>query len=184
MYERSAGKHASRIYQRVTDDVAAADLPPEARILDVGTGPGLLPLRLSGACPQLSIDAVDLSPEMIERARHNAIAAGVSSSLTFTVGDVAHLPYPDASFDLVVSSISQHHWADPRAGMAEFRRVLRPGAAAWIYDFRWALRRAQKAVGDVGGASAVTNSFAVTKQSPLPGESRFSALGRLIIERA
>jgi ubiquinone/menaquinone biosynthesis C-methylase UbiE len=69
--------------------------------------------------------------------------------ITFTVADVGRLPFPDGSFDLVVSTISQHHWTDPAGGLQEVNRVLRPGAQAWIYDFRWVLRRAQVAAGTV-----------------------------------
>jgi ubiquinone/menaquinone biosynthesis C-methylase UbiE len=178
-YERVAGRLASRMYHRVTDDVVAANLPSESRVLDVGTGPGLLPLRLAQACPQLRIDAVDLSADMIERARVGTATANASTgellAVDFAVGDVAELPYPTDSFDLVVSSISQHHWADPAAGLREIARVLRPGASAWIYDFRWALGRAERALGEVNGG------FAVTKQSPLLGGSWFSPIGRLVL---
>ncbi len=76
LYERWAGRLAGRLYARVTADLLNAALPPGARILDVGTGPGLLPLRIAAACPQWTIDAIDLSPQMIDRARQSAIAAG------------------------------------------------------------------------------------------------------------
>ena len=49
---------------------------------------------------------------------------------------MAALAFPDRSFDLVVSTLSMHHWADPAAGLAEIGRVLRPGARALIWDFR------------------------------------------------
>jgi ubiquinone/menaquinone biosynthesis C-methylase UbiE len=65
--------------------------------------------------------------------------------LSADVADVAALPFPDATFDLVVSTLSQHHWADPAAGLNEILRVLRPDAQTWIYDIRWALLRAQTA---------------------------------------
>jgi ubiquinone/menaquinone biosynthesis C-methylase UbiE len=75
---------------------------------------------------------------MIERARANAnrVGDGDDRRPTFHVGDVASLPFPDGSFDLVVSTLSMHHWADPTAGLAEIGRVLRPGARALIWDFR------------------------------------------------
>jgi ubiquinone/menaquinone biosynthesis C-methylase UbiE len=57
------------------------------------------------------------------------------------VGDVTALAFPDASFDLVVSTLSMHHWADPTSGLAEIGRVLRPGASALIWDFRPGVRR-------------------------------------------
>jgi SAM-dependent methyltransferase len=56
------------------------------------------------------------------------------------VGDVAALAFPDRSFDLVVSTLSMHHWADPAAGLAEIGRVLRPGARALIWDLRPGVR--------------------------------------------
>jgi SAM-dependent methyltransferase len=59
------------------------------------------------------------------------------------VGDVAKLPYRDGSVDLVVSTLSQHHWPDRPAALAELARVLAPGGRIWIYDLRGALRTAQ-----------------------------------------
>jgi SAM-dependent methyltransferase len=58
----------------------------------------------------------------------------VADRVTFQVGDVAALPFPDASFDVVVSTLSLHHWRDPARGLAEIYRVLRPGAVALVYD--------------------------------------------------
>jgi ubiquinone/menaquinone biosynthesis C-methylase UbiE len=90
------------------------------------------------------------------------------------------LPYPDDTFDLVVSSISQHHWTDPAAGLSEVHRVLRPGAQAWIYDFRWALGRAENA------AAKSVPPLTVSRQSPLPSTSWLNWLnpiGRLMIHK-
>ncbi|HYZ46169.1 MAG TPA: class I SAM-dependent methyltransferase [Actinomycetota bacterium] len=117
-------------------DVAAV-APDGARVLEVGCGPGHLSIRL--AC-QHGFDAtgLDLDPAMIERARANADSAeaGDERRPLFLVGDVASLPFPDGSFDLVVSTLSMHHWADPTAGLAEIGRVLRSGARALVWDFR------------------------------------------------
>jgi ubiquinone/menaquinone biosynthesis C-methylase UbiE len=49
---------------------------------------------------------------------------------------VAALAFPDQSFDLVVSTLSMHHWANPTAGLAEISRVLRLGGRALIWDLR------------------------------------------------
>ncbi len=81
---------------------------------------------------------------MIERARANADRAGDGDERrsSFLVGDVASLPFPDGSFDLIVSTLSMHHWADPTAGLAEIGRVLRLGGRALVWDFRpgvWSL---------------------------------------------
>jgi ubiquinone/menaquinone biosynthesis C-methylase UbiE len=75
---------------------------------------------------------------MIERARENADGSrnGDQRRPSFLVGDVASLAFPDRSFDLVVSTLSMHHWADPTAAVAEIGRVLRPGGRALVWDFR------------------------------------------------
>ena len=67
-YERWAGVFAQPLYRRVVADVAAAALPPGATVLDVGTGPGTLPLLIAVQSPHLSVSGVDLSAEMIARA--------------------------------------------------------------------------------------------------------------------
>jgi ubiquinone/menaquinone biosynthesis C-methylase UbiE len=144
-YDRWANRFFHRLYERVAADVAGAGLRDGARVLDVGTGPGRLPLAIARALPGLEVEGLDQSVEMIEQARRNATEAGLDERVRFTVGDVARLPYGDASFDLIVSTMSQHHWPDAAAGLGELRRVLRPGGRIWIDDLRFALRRAESA---------------------------------------
>jgi SAM-dependent methyltransferase len=109
-------------------------------VLDAGKVPGHVPI--ARALPGRRIDGLDLAGGMIEQARQNATAAGLAAQVDFVVGDVGDLLYPDRTFDLVVSTMSQHHWPDVDAGLRELRRVLRPGGRVWIYDLRFALRRA------------------------------------------
>lgn len=168
-YERFALRVAAPMYARVVRDVVALGLPSGARVLDVGTGPGVVPRLLGEACPDLELDAVDLSPEMIARAQEGSGAARV----TFAVADVCALPFPDASFDLVISTISQHHWDDPAAGLREVRRVVRPGGRAWIYDVRPAVRRAQKA------ADGLRATSRVRRERP---PSLLNPIARLVVE--
>jgi len=61
------------------------------------------------------VTGLDLDPVMIDRARANAERAwpGTAGSPAFIVGDVASLPFGDGSFDLVVSTLSMHHWVEP-----------------------------------------------------------------------
>jgi ubiquinone/menaquinone biosynthesis C-methylase UbiE len=140
-YQRHAGWLLGRFYRAVAADVAAA-LPDGARVLDVGTGPGRVPAAIAAARPDLHVDGLDPSPEMIEAAGGRDLGERV----TFVVGEVGALPYPDATFDLVLSTLSQHHWPDPEAGFREIRRVLRPGGIALTYDMRPLLRRAAPAI--------------------------------------
>jgi ubiquinone/menaquinone biosynthesis C-methylase UbiE len=74
------------------------------------------------------------------RADADRLGDGEGRRLSFLVGDVAALAFPDGSFDLVVSTLSMHHWADPTAGLAEIGRVLRPGARALVWDLRPGVR--------------------------------------------
>ncbi len=173
-YERHAARIGGRLYDRVRDDVLATGLPAGARILDVGTGPGLVPLRIAAAAGQFGIDAIDLAPEMIEQARASASREG-HTSIDFALGDVSRLQFADRSFDLVISSLSQHHWSDPAAGLVEIARVLQPGATAWIYDVRWALGRAERAT------QGLDPRVSVRRQSPLPGTPWYNPIGRLVL---
>ena len=142
-YDRHAGRLGDALYRQVVADVTASGLPPGARVLDVGTGPGRIPRMLAATHPDWQIDAVDLEPRMIEFARRQ----DSGGTVTFTVGDGADLPYPDATFDLIVSSMSQHHWSDVPGVLSDLHRVLKPGGRLWIYDARWSLRRAQREAG-------------------------------------
>ena len=129
-----------RFFGRIAADVAAV-APTGARVLEVGCGPGHLSLRLAGN-HGLEVTGLDLDPAMIQRARANADRHGDGGRRqpSFLVGDVASLAFPDQSFDLVISTLSMHHWTDPTAGLAEIGRVLRPSARALIWDFRLGVR--------------------------------------------
>jgi SAM-dependent methyltransferase len=122
-------------YRSVAADVAAA-APPGGLVLDVGCGPGHLANRLAND-HGLEVTGMDLDPAMIERARVNAEhSVPAERRPAFVVGSVAALPFADRSFDLVVSTLSMHHWADAATGQAEIDRVLRPGGRALVWDIR------------------------------------------------
>ena len=129
-----------QLYRRIAADVAAV-APDGARVLEVGCGPGHLSVQLAGQ-HRLEVTGLDLDPAMIARAAANTDRAANRDGRrpSFLVGDVATLAFPDRSFDLVVSTLSMHHWADPTAGLAEIGRVLRPDARALISDFRPGVR--------------------------------------------
>jgi ubiquinone/menaquinone biosynthesis C-methylase UbiE len=177
-YDRWATRFFHRLYERVAADVTAAGLHDGARVLDVGTGPGRVPLAIGHAFPALRVEGLDLSAEMIAQARRNAADAGLDDRVRFTVGDVADLPYADATFDLVVSTMSQHHWADAAAGLRELRRVVRPGGQVWIYDLRFALGRAEAA------ARGAFPSLDLHRETLRTGWLPLRLIGRLVIAPA
>jgi SAM-dependent methyltransferase len=128
------------LVERIAADTATV-APDDARVLEVGCGPGHLSTRLAHH-HGFDVTGLDLDPAMIARAQANTDRAGNRGGRrpSFLVGDVAALAFPDRSFDLVVSTLSMHHWADPAAGLTEIGRVLRPGARALIWDFRPGVR--------------------------------------------
>src|SRR5262245_58867263 len=72
---------------------------------------------------------------VVRHANAARSAQGHGREPSFLVGDVASLAFPNRKVDLVVSTLSMHHWADP-AGLSEIGRVLRPGGRALVWDFR------------------------------------------------
>jgi ubiquinone/menaquinone biosynthesis C-methylase UbiE len=74
---------------------------------------------------------------MIGLARAHARRLSLEERVHFESCDVAHLPYPDQTFDVVVSTISMHHWSEITQPLRELYRILRPGGRIWIYDFRF-----------------------------------------------
>jgi len=84
-------------------DLALADLQPPRRVLDLGTGTGVVALALGERYPQAEVVGIDLSPAMIEEARRR-LPAELAGRVSFEVGDASALDWPDGAFDLVVLS--------------------------------------------------------------------------------
>jgi SAM-dependent methyltransferase len=132
MYDALVATVLERFYARVADETATAW--PRGAVLEVGSGPGRLAVRLAQEAPGVAVTGVDLSVAMVERAARRTEGAGLGERVRFEVGDVGTLPFADQEFDGVVSTLSLHHWPDPSRGLAEIHRVLKPGGEARIYD--------------------------------------------------
>src|SRR5262245_15041121 len=139
------------VFRRLAADVAGV-APDGGAVLDVGTGPGVLLVELAERRADLRLTGLDLSVDMITAARQNLRPFG--DRATAVVGNVTDLPFPDRSFDLIVSSLSLHHWDDPEAAVPELARVLRPGGRVYIYDFPFA---PFEKLADVARAQSVLN---------------------------
>ncbi len=110
--------------------LAAAPKGP-LRVLDAGSGTGHTALAFAPLVAE--VVAVDLTEAMLEQGRRLAEERGLTN-ITFQNGDVEQLPFPDASFDLVTSRYSAHHYPHPQAALREFKRVLRPGGTFLLVD--------------------------------------------------
>jgi ubiquinone/menaquinone biosynthesis C-methylase UbiE len=153
-YDRfAAGWALGWLYRAVAAQVLA-DVPRGGTLLDVGTGPGRLLLEVARRRPDLHAVGVDPSADMVEHALRRCRAAGLSERTEAKFAAAESLPFPDGSFDTVVSTLSAHHWADVAAGVAEQLRVLRAGGHLWVYDLR--------------GASSAEVPAALRAQVPAP----------------
>jgi len=100
----------------------------DQRVLDVGCGQGIDLVRYAGGGAIAT--GIDLTPRHVELARQHLVSMGLEG--TVVQGDAEHLPFPDASFDIVSSNGVLHHTPDMDAALREIRRVLRPGGRATV----------------------------------------------------
>ena len=103
-------------------------------ILDLGTGPGYLPIEIVKKSSQIQIIGIDLSRRLIQMARANALTAGLADRLNFQLGNAAALDFEDSFFDMVISTGMLHSIKEPVKVLQEIYRVLKAGREAWIFD--------------------------------------------------
>lgn len=105
---------------------------PDARVLDVGCGTGHRVMPLAQHFRVREYVGLDHSSASLDVARTLARELDFPG-VTLTEGDLFALPYPDASFDIVISQGVLHHTSDPRRGFRELVRVCKPGGFVAIY---------------------------------------------------
>jgi ubiquinone/menaquinone biosynthesis C-methylase UbiE len=133
VYELAFGRFLRRTHGAI---VGLAALRHGERVLDVGCGTGSLAVALkASAGPTGSVRGIDASQEMIDVARRNASKAGVD--VNFQVGLAEAIPFPDGTFDLVVSQLAIHHLPDDlkQTAFEEMYRVLKSHGRCLIVDF-------------------------------------------------
>lgn len=102
--------------------------------LDVGTGPAQIPILLAQRCPDIRLTAIDLSEEMLKIAKRHVAAAELAERITLEHVDAKTLPYPDSTFDGLLSNSIVHHIHDSLRALKEMSRVVKPGGLVLIRD--------------------------------------------------
>lgn len=104
-------------------------LRPQDNVLDVGCGAGWLARLLAEQVPEGRIVGVDISDEMIRRARRNHLDL---ENAMFVIGAAEEIPWDANFFTHAISVEAAYYWPDPRAALREIHRVLREGGSAWM----------------------------------------------------
>jgi ubiquinone/menaquinone biosynthesis C-methylase UbiE len=131
-YEKATRMVIDSYYCPVAEEIVAN--LNHGTILDLGTGPGYLPVEIVKRSPAINVIGVDLSRKLIEIARSNSAKAGLTDRLTFKTGNAVRLEFADSSFDMVISTGMLHSLKEPVAVLQEIHRVLKAGREAWIFD--------------------------------------------------
>jgi ubiquinone/menaquinone biosynthesis C-methylase UbiE len=136
VYDLVTGLVFGRRYDEIAHAIAT-EATEGATVLDLGSGPGEVLLRVAALAPSLHLTGVDVDADMTLRAERKAgrrFPRAEERRPRFVVADASALPFADESIDLVVSSYAVHHLPDRHAARAEILRVLKPGAKAIIWD--------------------------------------------------
>src|ERR1700688_2101326 len=104
-------------------------LAPTDNILDVGCGAGWLARLLAEHVPEGRVVGIDISDEMVRRARKNYVDL---ENTMFVLGGADEIPWDANFFTRAISVESAYYWPDPASGLREIHRVLREGGSAWI----------------------------------------------------
>ena len=104
-------------------------IDPTDNIVDLGCGAGWLSRILSHRVPQGRVVGMDISDEMIHRAREASVK---NENLVFVVGSVDEIPWEANFFNRAISVESSYYWPDPAKGIREIHRILAEGGSAWI----------------------------------------------------
>jgi ubiquinone/menaquinone biosynthesis C-methylase UbiE len=129
VYDRRWSRYIS---QTLTFLKTWASIPPQATVLDIGCGTGEFERLVLSEHPEQRMVGVDLSVKMLEISQQKCQAY---PNVAFCTASASALPFPDHSFDMVVSASALHYFDQPEVSLGEMRRVLKPGGSVVIMDW-------------------------------------------------
>jgi ubiquinone/menaquinone biosynthesis C-methylase UbiE len=132
IYEKATRMVIDSYYREVAEEVVSH--LKAGIILDLGTGPGYLPIEILKRSEVLKINGIDLGHKLIKMAKANAVKTGLTDRLHFEVGNAANLRFEGETYDMIISTGMLHMVMDPVKVLRECYRVLKQGGEAWIYD--------------------------------------------------
>ncbi len=132
LYDQIAAGAIETYYKEVAESVT--DHTSHGLVLDVGTGPGYLPIEIVKRAPRIKVVGIDSSKALVRIAQQNAERHGLSDRVRFVKCDGNRLDFANDSYDLVISTGSLHAWKNPVLVINECFRVLKPGCEAWLLD--------------------------------------------------
>lgn len=151
-YEQTGVRHWKRLLDSLT-------IGQDARILDVGCGPGTSTIELASRAPAGEATGLDISSRMLAYARQQAKEAGVRNA-TFVHGDAQVHPFRPDEFDSVVSVFGTMFFNDPAAALTNIRGGMKPGARLTMLTWR--------ALAENEWLTAIRGSLASGRQLPEP----------------
>jgi ubiquinone/menaquinone biosynthesis C-methylase UbiE len=135
-YDKQANRYDQRWRRYITRTLgflkASISFRPSETILDVGCGTGEFERLLLSEYPEQRIVGIDISENMLRLARKKC---SPYPNVAFLKADASTLPFPDHSFDLIISANSLHYFEQPGVSLAEMRRVLLPSGSVVILDW-------------------------------------------------
>lgn len=121
------GKHARNLYQHIIDILPTLQF---SKVLDVGCGTGEILSAIRKLYPTVSLNGIDISPEMLKQAECKEI-----DNVKLYLGDAEHLPFGNEKFNVLICTDSFHHYPKPQKAIDEFYRVLQNDGFLLLADF-------------------------------------------------
>ena len=132
LYDGFARKAFNKYYLETAREIVSHCA--RGRILDIGCGPGYLPIQIVKLNKDIRVDGVDLSFKMIQLANNNIKKLKLEEYLNFFLSNGNFLAISDNSYEMIISTGVFHSLKNPVIFINECYRVLKSGGEAWIFD--------------------------------------------------